>query len=133
MDSNARRDHSSERPNMNHAGIDNALSITADRGSIDRQTVVRGGVAIFAAIVVGLAFVWSFVGALHQPAFPKVPLAVLGPPALSQALSSGGEFSVAQVDSRQAAIDKVDDHDALGGIVVGPRGIDVLVASAAGL
>ena len=118
---------------MNQSEVDNALSITADRGSIDRKSLIRGAVAIVAALVVGLGFVWSFVGALHQPTFHKVPIAVVGPPALSHTLSSGGQFSVTQVDSRQAAIDKVDDHDALGGIVVGPRGIDVLVASVAGL
>jgi hypothetical protein len=118
---------------MNQSEVDNALSITADTGSIDRKTLIRGGVAILAAVIVGLAFVWSFVGALHEPTFHKVPIAVVGPPALTHALNSGGEFSVTQVDSRQAAIDKVDDHDALGGIVVGPHGIDVLVASVAGL
>ena len=118
---------------MNQSEVDNALSITADSGSIDRKTLIRGAVAIVAAIIVGLAFVWSFVGALHKPTFHKVPIAVLGPPALSQALSSGGQFSVTRVGSRQAAIDKVDRHDVLGGIVVGPRGIGVLVASAGGL
>jgi hypothetical protein len=118
---------------MNESEVDNALSITTDTGSVDRKTLVRGVVAILAAVIVGLAFVWSFVGALHSPTFHKVPIAVVGPPALSHALSSGGEFSVTRVDSRQAAINKVDDHDALGGIVVGPHGIDVLVASVAGL
>jgi len=113
--------------------VDNPLSITLDRGTIDRQSLVRGAVVIVAAMVVGLAFVWSFVGGLHQPTFHKVPIAVAGPPALSQTLSSGGDFAVTRVDSPQAAINRVDDHDALGGIVVGPRGIDVLVASVAGL
>jgi hypothetical protein len=73
------------------------------------------------------------VDGLHQPTFHKVPIAVYGPPALSQELSSGGQFSVTLVDSPQAAIGKVDNHDADGGIVVGPHGIDLLVASVAGL
>jgi hypothetical protein len=121
---------------MNEAekdSLDNALSITTDSGSMDHKSLVRGAVAIVAAMVVGLAFVWSFVGGLHQPTFHKVPIAVYGPAALRQKLNSGSEFSVTRVDSRQAAIDKVDNHDALGGIVVGPQGIDVLVASVAGL
>jgi hypothetical protein len=121
---------------MNQAekdSLDNALSITTDSGSMDHKSLVRGAVAIVAAMVVGLAFVWSFVGGLHQPTFHKVPIAVYGPAALRQKLNSGSEFSVTRVDSRQAAIDKVDNHDALGGIVVGPQGIDVLVASVAGL
>jgi len=113
--------------------VDNALSINEDRGSIDRQSLIRGGVVILAALVVGLGFVWSFVGGLHQPTFHRVPIAVLGPPALSQKLSSGGQFAVTRVDSRQAAINRVDDHSALGGIAVGRSGIDVLVAPVAGL
>jgi hypothetical protein len=113
--------------------LDNALSITTDSGRMDHQSLVRGAVVIVAAMVVGLGFVWSFVGGLHQPTFHKVPIAVYGPPALSQRLSSGGQFSVTRVDSRQAAIGKVDNHDADGGIVVGPDGIDVLVAPVAGL
>ena len=115
------------------SSIDNALAITADRGTIDRRSLTRGAVVIVAAMVVGLAFVWSFVGGLHQPAFHRVPIAVVGPPALSQKLNSGGQFAVTRVDSRQAAFNQVDDHSALGGIVVGPRGIDVLVSSVAGL
>jgi hypothetical protein len=133
MDSTAGKITSSERPSMNQSEVDNALSITTDTGSMDHKSLVRGAVAIVAAMVVGLAFVWSFVGGLHQPTFHKVPIAVFGPSALSQTLGSGGQFSVTRVGSRQAAIDKVDNHDAVGGIVVGPRGIDVLVASVAGL
>jgi len=115
------------------SALDNALSIIADRGNIDRKSLTRGAVVIVAAMIVGLGFVWSFVGGLHQPAFHKVPLAVAGPPALSQKLASGGQFAVTRVDSRQAAVRRVDDHSALGGVVVGPQGIDVLVAPVAGL
>jgi hypothetical protein len=115
------------------AAVDSALSITSDSGSIDRQSLIRGAVVIVAATIVGLAFVWSFVGGLHQPSFHKVPIAVSGPPALSQALAPGGQFAVTRVDSRQAAIDRIDDRNADGGIVVGPHGIEVLVAPAAGL
>jgi len=115
------------------SSVDNALVIVADRGTIDRRTLVRGAVVIIAALVIGLGFVWSFVGGLHEPRFHKVPIAVVGPPALTHALSSGGQFSVTRVDSRQAAVDNVDDHSAFGGIVVGRHGIDVLTASVAGL
>ena len=115
------------------ASIDNALSIIADRGTVDRKTLTRGAVVIVAAVIVGLGFVWSFVGALHQPTFHKVPIAVLGPPALSAKLSSGGQFAVTRVDSRRAAMDRIDDRRADGGVVVGPDGIDVMVASVAGL
>jgi len=117
---------------MNQSEVDNALSITADRGRIDHQSLVRGAVAIIAATIVGLGFAWSFVGALHQPKFHKVPIAVLGPPALTKALGSGGEFAVTSVDSERAAIHRIDNRSADGGIVVGPQGIDVLVASVAG-
>jgi len=115
------------------SAVDSALSITADTGRIDHRSLVRASVVIVAAMVVGLAFVWSFVGGLHQPAFHKVPIAVVGPPALSQKLASGGEFAVTRVDSLQAAVKRVDDRNADGGIVVGPAGIDVVVAPVAGL
>ena len=113
--------------------VDEALSIVADRGNIDRRSLQRGGVVIVVAMVVGLLFVGSLVGGLHQPKFHKVPIAVSGPAALEQALSSGDQFAVTRVDSLQAAVDRVDDHDALGGVVVGRRGIQVLVASVGGL
>lgn len=113
--------------------LDSALSITEDRGSIDRKSVMRASVVIVAAMVVGLAFVWSFVGGLHQPTFHKVPIAVAAPPALSQKLGAGSQFAVTRVDSLHAALKRVDDRNADGGIVVGPRGIDVLVAPVAGL
>jgi len=113
--------------------VDNALSISTDKGTIDRQSLVRGAVVLVAATIVGLGFVWSFVGGLHQPKFHKVPIAVLGPQALSQKLGSGTQFAVTRVDTRQAAIDRIDDRKADGGIVVGPRGIEVLVAPVAGL
>jgi len=133
----ARWDTCSERPKMTQpdkqSPVDDALSIVADRGAIDRQSLIRGAVVILAAMVVGLGFVWSFVGGLHRPTFHRVPIAVVGPPALSQKLSSGGQFDAIRVASRQAAISRVDDHSALGGVVVGRRGIDVLVAPVAGL
>ena len=115
------------------ASIDNALSITADRGTVDHKSLVRGAVVIVAATIVGLAFAWSFVGGLHQPKFHKVPVAVVGPPALAEKLGSGNQFSVTHVDSRGAAVGRIDDRKADGAIVVGPHGIDVLVASVAGL
>jgi len=113
--------------------VDNALSINTDQGTLDRQSLVRGVVVLVAATVVGLGFVWSFVGGLHQPKFHGVPIAVVGPPALSQKLGSGAQFSVTRVDSLRMAIDRIDDRKADGGIVVGPRGIEVLVAPVAGL
>ena len=113
--------------------VDNALSIIADHGTIDRKSLVRGAVVIVAATIVGLGFVWSFVGGLHQPKFHKVPIAVLGPTALSQKLGSGSQFAVTRVDSPQAAVDRIDDRKADGGIVVDSSGIEVMVASVAGL
>ena len=120
-------------PPGNTSPVANALSITEDRGGVDRHSLARGGVVILAIMIIGLAFVWSFVGGLHQPTFHRVPIAVLGPPALAHALSSSGQFAVTPVDSRQGAVSRIDAHKALGGIVVGQRGIDVLVASVSGL
>lgn len=108
-----------------------ALRIIEDRGNIDRRSLARGVVVIVAVVIIGVTFAWSYVGALHQPTFHKVPIAVVGPPALQKALNSGPEFSVTTERSPQAAISRIDAHNAFGGVVVGSRGIEVLVASVA--
>jgi hypothetical protein len=39
---------------------------------------------IAGVIIVGPAFVWSYVGALHEPTFHGVPFAVVGSPRLQE-------------------------------------------------
>jgi hypothetical protein len=112
--------------------LEHALSVIEERGRIDRKSMARGAVVMAAALIVGCAFVWSYVGGLHEPAFHKVSLAVAGPPALSQKLGSGDQFKVTQVASRHAAVDRIRDRRASGAVVAGPHGLDVLVATLAG-
>src|SRR5580700_10293895 len=97
----------------------------------DRKLLIQGAAVTVLVTIIGLAFVWAYVGGLHQPKFHKVPIAVLGPPALTRTLNSQGQFKVTHVDSQQAAINRIDDRKADGGIIVGLRGINVLLASAA--
>jgi hypothetical protein len=99
---------------------------------MDRQTLMRGAVVIVAVIVTGMAFVWSYVGALHEPKFHDVGLAVVGPPRLAEQLGSSSEFAATSVASRPEAIRRIDERKDFGAIVAGPRTIDVLVAPAAG-
>jgi len=70
---------------------------------IDRETVRRAGVATALVLLIGLAFVWSYVGALHEPKFHGVELAVAGPAALAQRLDASEAFSVTRVPTRPAA------------------------------
>jgi hypothetical protein len=90
-------------------------------------------VIVAAASIVGLAFVSSYVGGLHQPKFHNVPLAVVGPPRLVRQLNASSQFSGTSVASRQSAIRRIDERKDFGAIVVGARGIDVLVARKANL
>jgi hypothetical protein len=108
-------------------------AVVRDSNLLDRQALVRGAVTIAAAIVVGLAFVFSYVGGLHQPTFHDVPLAVVGPLSLVRQLDARGEFSATRVASRQAAIDRIDERKDFGAIIAGPNSTDVLVAPKASL
>ena len=77
--------------------------------------------------------VWTiYVGALHEPKFHDVGLAVVGPPRLVEQLDRSSEFAATSVASRREAIRRIDKRKDLGAIVAGPRTIDVLVAPAAG-
>ena len=60
---------------------------------MDRQTLMRGAAVVGAVFLIGLAFVWSYMGALSNPKFHGVEIAVLGPPALLDHLDAGGELS----------------------------------------
>ena len=43
----------------------------------DRKTILRGSGAIIAICAVGLAFIGSYVGALHDPKPHQVPVSVV--------------------------------------------------------
>ena len=84
-------------------------------------------------LLIGLGFVWSYVGALHQPQFHDVELAVVGPAALAQRLDATQAFSATRVPSRAAAIRRIGDREAFGAVVAAPGGFEILTAQAAGI
>src|SRR5205807_722550 len=99
--------------------------------AMNRRTLTRGALMIAGVLIVGLGFVASYVGALHEPKFHGVHLAVVGSPRLAEQLDASGEFATTSVPSQHAAIKRIDDRADFGAIIAGPRGIDVLVAPSA--
>lgn len=88
---------------------------------------------IAGVLVVGLAFVASYVGALHEPRFHSVPIAVVGPARLAEGLDAGGQFTASVVSSPRTALNLINERRDFGAIIAGPRSIEVLVAPAASL
>ena len=118
-------------PSTRLPGMAATARIPRDRSAIDRPTLLRGVVVVAGGVLIGLAFVGSYVGALHAPKFHGVHLGVVGPAPLVRQLDAGSEFTVTSVSSRQAAITRIDERKDYGAIVVGRRGIDLLLAPAA--
>lgn len=83
--------------------------------------------------LIGLAFVWSYVGALHEPRLHGADIAVAGPPSLANALSRGEALDATAVSSRGDAVRRLERRQDLGAVVVGGDGVEILVASAAGV
>jgi hypothetical protein len=106
---------------------------SASRSLIPDQVQLRRGLGVIACgLVVGVAFVASYVGALHKPTFHQVSIAVAGPAALARQLGSGSELSVNVVSSPDAAVRAIDDRRDFGGVAVTRTGITVYIAQAAG-
>lgn len=101
-------------------------------GPVDRETVKRAGVAIVLTALIGLAFIGSYVGALHDPQPHGVELAVDGSSQLEKQLGRGGSFAVKSVGSRAAAMRWIDNRQVYGAVLEGARSDEVLVAGAAG-
>jgi hypothetical protein len=99
----------------------------------DRATAVRSLVAVAAVTVVGLLFIASYAGALHDPRPHDVPVAVAGPPRLVAALQGSGALKVLHEPDAAAAYRAIDRRDAYGAVVAGEASIEVRVAPAASL
>jgi hypothetical protein len=69
------------------------------------------------ALVLMLAFAFSYVGAFHDPTPHRVPVAVVGAPAVAAQLDrlSGGPLDARQVSSRTSALAQIDDREVYGG------------------
>src|SRR5262245_40532413 len=72
--------------------------------------------ALIPALVLMLAFAFSYVGALHDPTPHHVPLAVVGPPALATQLNGlpGDPLDARQATSRADALSQIDDRKVYG-------------------
>ena len=68
------------------------------------------------ALVLMLAFAFSYVGAFHDPTPHHVPIAVVGPAAVTARLDSlpGGPLDARQASSRADALSQIDDREVYG-------------------
>jgi len=99
----------------------------------DRATALRSLAAIAAVTVVGLLFIASYAGALHDPRPHGVPIAVAGPPRLVAALQGSAALKVVRERDAAAAGRAIDRRDAYGAVIAGEASIEVVVAPAASL
>ena len=68
------------------------------------------------ALVLTLAFAFSYVGAFHDPTPHQVPVAVVGPPAIAAQLNRlpGDPLDARQASSRPDALSQIDDREVYG-------------------
>jgi hypothetical protein len=73
-------------------------------------------VVLLPATILMLAFAFSYVGAFHDPTPHHVPLAVVGPPAVTTRLGAlpGTPLDPQAATSRQAALSQIDDRKVYG-------------------
>ena len=71
---------------------------------------------LFAALLLTLAFAFSYVGAFHDPTPHQVPLAVVGPPEVATQLNGvpGDPLDARSVSSRADALSQIDDREVYG-------------------
>jgi Protein of unknown function (DUF3533) len=83
------------------------------------------------ALVLMLAFAFSYVGAFHDPTPHQVPVAVVGPPAVTAQLNQlpGDPLDARQASSRSNALSQIDDRKVYGAYEVATNRL--FVASAA--
>jgi len=72
--------------------------------------------ALLPALVLMLAFAFSYVGAFHDPTPHDVPLAVVGPPSVTAQLNRlpGAPLDARQASSRSEALAQIDDREVYG-------------------
>jgi ABC-2 family transporter len=72
--------------------------------------------ALIPALVLTLAFAFSYVGAFHEPTPHAVPVAVIGPASVTAQLNRlpGDPLDARQSTSRRAALSEIDDRDVYG-------------------
>jgi hypothetical protein len=72
--------------------------------------------ALIPALVLTVAFAFSYVGAFHDPTPHQVPLAVVGPPEVATQLSAlpGDPLDTREASSQDDALSQIDDRDVYG-------------------
>jgi hypothetical protein len=72
--------------------------------------------ALIPALVLTIAFAFSYVGAFHDPTPHQVPLAVVGPPEVAAQLDGlpGDPFDTRQASSRADALSQIDTREVYG-------------------
>ena len=88
-------------------------------------------IVLVPALVLMLAFAFSYVGAFHEPTPHNVPVAVVGPPAAAVQLDHlpGGPLDARPASSRSAALSQINDRAVYGAYEVATNRL--FVASAA--
>jgi hypothetical protein len=89
------------------------------------------GLVLIPALVLTLAFAFSYVGAFHDLTPHAVPVAVVGPPAVAAQLNRlpGDPLDARQASFRAAALSDIDDREVYGAYDAATN--RVFVASAA--
>jgi hypothetical protein len=73
-------------------------------------------IVLLPALVLMLAFAFSYVGAFHEPTPHQVPVAVVGPPTVAAQLDRlpGDPLDARQASSRSDALSQIDDRKVYG-------------------
>src|SRR3954470_6214481 len=98
---------------------------------LDRQTLVRGALAVLAVSAVSLLFVASYAGALHQPRAHGIPIAVTAQVPGAARLDATEAFTVTRVADEAAAQQRIDERKAYGAVLATPSGVEELAGAAA--
>jgi hypothetical protein len=96
-------------------------------------------VLILSVLAIGVGFIFSYVGAFHDPRPHQVPVAVVAPPQEASALSArlnglaGAPLRAVPVQQESTARQQVRNDDVTAALIVDPRGRTdrLLVASVA--
>jgi hypothetical protein len=94
-------------------------------------TPKAAALVLIPALVLTLAFAFSYVGAFHDPTPHQVPVAVVGPPTAAAQLDGlpGDPLDARQASSRSDALSQIDDRGVYGAYVAATN--HLFVASAA--
>jgi hypothetical protein len=83
-------------------------------------------------LVVQAVFVVSYVGALHAPKPLRLPFAVVGSPALAEAVETRFSLRTTSYPDEAAARRAIDDRKVYAALITRPSGMKLIVAPAAG-